>query len=110
MVLSVEHPFSTAIINPNFRKIVSPENPDVIHCYGVDNYQTEGERVAKWTVDDVKIYHRTLSTYLNTFVECGFVLERVEEPFGSVEDNERCPALESASRRPPFICFRLRKN
>ena len=112
MVLSVEHPIFTALIDSKYRRFRNPKNPDQIDCYGIDNYQTEGEREASWGEEDLKpkIYHKTFATYINTFCESGFEVERIDEPFGNEEEEKKCATLSTAKRRPNFICFKLRKK
>lgn len=46
-------------------------------------------------------YHRMLSTYLNTLVECGFAFERIAEPVASREQAART----SLSREVPTLLF-----
>ncbi len=46
----------------------------------LSNYGVEGERDSKWFVENVRKYHRTFSTIVNTLLDAGFTVERVLEP------------------------------
>lgn len=76
----------------------------------LDNYFDEGER--HWTImgSPVTNFHRTLATYLNTFLDVGFSLERLIEPTVAPEDLAKYPTLDDELRVPNFIIFVLRKG
>ena len=74
-IFTVEHPVFTAEGSQNWYY----EN-GVIKHFPVDNYYYEGKREANFLCEAVTKYHRTLTTYLNTLLEHGFVLEHVVEP------------------------------
>ena len=57
----------------------------------VNSYSIEGERRTEWFVKDVLKYHRTMATTLNTLIEEGFTLRRVEE-FGPTAEQVRAGA------------------
>ena len=46
----------------------------------VDRYFTEGRRTARFLGCDVVKYHHTLTTYVQTLLETGFVLRALVEP------------------------------
>ena len=75
----------------------------------LDRYFDEGER--RWKMMGVEFtnFHRSLSTYLNGFVEVGFVLERIVEPTVTAEEVTRYPELDDELRVPNFIIYVLRK-
>jgi len=75
----------------------------------LDNYLDESER--HWTMmeTDFTNFHRTLSTYINDFIEAGFHLEGVQEPTVTPENVARFPGLADEMRVPNFIIYRLKK-
>jgi len=104
-VFSVEHPIYTASMKDWKRD--SHGKP--LHI-PVDHYCMEGKRLSHWFVDGVIKYHRTLSTYINTLVDSGFVIERLLEPRPSQESIQQCPDFERFRRCPPFLLIRARKD
>ena len=62
-VFSVEHPVFTAYGSQDW---YYDENGNILH-FPVDNYYYEGKRKAVFLGEEVVKYHRTLTTYLNTF-------------------------------------------
>lgn len=105
-LFSVEHPIATAL-NPMARWI---EGTDKERLYWpVDHYGEEGPRHHRWFVAGVRKYHRTLSTYLNTLVDSGLILERIAEPEAVPEAVAERPDLADERRRPPFLLVRSRK-
>jgi hypothetical protein len=46
-------------------------------------------------------YHRTVATYVNTLVETGFRIARLEEPKPAAEIVDA--DVQDQSRRPPFL-------
>ncbi len=98
-VLSVEHPVCTAL--GTFEWVPSADHPDARWTLG--RYRDEGLRHTKWFVDDVIKYHRTVETYVNTLLDAGFALRRLEEPEPTPEALAQRPELELHRRRPPFL-------
>ena len=75
----------------------------------LDHYFDEGDR--RWTMMGVEFtnFHRSLSTYLDGFLDAGFVLETIVEPTVTVENVTRYPELDDEVRVPNFITYTLRK-
>lgn len=86
----------------------SPEG-EKLHV-AVDHYFDEGPR--HWTMmgSPLTNFHRTLATYVNTFIEVGFILERLIEPSAAPEQLEKYPDLDDELRVPNFIIYVLRKR
>lgn len=97
---SVEHPVYTASGTAAWHP-----GPDGAPAHWpVDRYRDEGERRTRWFVDGVVKYHRTVETYVNTLLEAGLTLARLEEPEGeSAALLQARPALRQDRRRPPFL-------
>lgn len=96
---SVEHPIFTAAGTVDWHK--APDG-STLH-WPVDRYRDEGERRTHWFVDGVVKYHRTLETYVNTLLDNGFSLRRLEEPEGEGKLLAEHPEWRDERRRPPFL-------
>ncbi len=75
----------------------------------LDNYFDEGERSWKMLGLDLTNFHRSLSTYLNEFLQAGFVIKKVVEPTVTRSDLEQYPELDDELRVPNFIIYVLEK-
>ena len=97
------HPMRSAVpygwINQGGRKLF----------YAVDNYWDEGPREFPWWGKNFVNMHRTLSSYVNAFVESGFTLESLDEPTPSEEQLVENPSFDDEFRAPNFIVYKLRK-
>ena len=91
---------------PPYRRVIRDEN-GLAAAFEVGDYfeRTEG-RVDRWLFGgtpeaekrklkpfDVPIFHRTLSTWLNSILDAGFILNRVAEPRADAETVERYPVV-----------------
>jgi SAM-dependent methyltransferase len=96
-LFSVEHPIFTAVPTQDWYYGSTGER---LH-WPVDNYQSEGRRQTNWLTDNVVKYHRTLATYVNTLIESGFRISRLEEPkpVSELTDLDE----KDQFRRPPFL-------
>ena len=77
--------------------------------YPVDNYTIEGPREFNWWGKPFINMHRTLSSYISTFLEVGFDLEAVQEPTPSDEQLRKNPTFDDEFRIPNFIIYQLKK-
>lgn len=75
----------------------------------VDHYFEEGERHWKMMGVWFTNFHRSLATYINTFIRTGFLLEKNVEPTVTSEQLKEYPELEDELRVPNFIIYVLRK-
>ena len=75
----------------------------------LDNYLVEGERVTNWFVDGIVEEHRTVATYVNTVIESGLVLDRIDEFGPTAEAAEARPELADDRHRPWFLLLGARK-
>lgn len=98
LVFSVEHPVFTAYGSQDW---IYDEKGNILH-FPVDNYYLEGEREALFLGERVVKYHRTLTTYLNTLLRCGFTLRRIVEP-EPPEDMLDMPGMRDELRRPMML-------
>ena len=76
----------------------------------VDKYFYEGIYEQSMGKDDPVFYfHRTLTTYINTFMDVGFQLEKVIEPTPNKALLKRYPLFVEDFRCADFIVFKLTK-
>src|SRR5919198_1989929 len=73
-VFSVEHPVFTAPSNPGWQT-----DPTGAKVWPINNYLLEGTRVTDWITPGVVKQHRTVSSYVNSLLDQGFRLIRLEE-------------------------------
>ncbi|MBB4824798.1 cyclopropane fatty-acyl-phospholipid synthase-like methyltransferase [Sporosarcina luteola] len=106
LLFSIEHPIVTA--NKGKESWITNEEGNLLH-FAVDNYQYEGLRTQNWIVDNVIMYHRTMSTILNTLIENGLQIEKVIEPIPAKEAVCNLPSLDKEFRRPSFVIIRAKK-
>ena len=103
-VFSAEHPVFTAYGSQDW--YYGPGG-EILH-FPVDNYYYEGERDAVFLEEHVVKYHRTLTTYLNALLDCGFRLKRVVEP-QPPEDMLDLPGMRDEMRRPMMLLVSAEK-
>ena len=75
----------------------------------LDRYFDEGER--RWKMMGVEFtnFHRSLSTYVDGFLDAGFILKRIVEPTVTKEHLKKYPELDDEARVPNFIIYVLKK-
>jgi ubiquinone/menaquinone biosynthesis C-methylase UbiE len=104
LVFSVEHPIFTAPTNPRWsHDATGPQ------AWPVDSYLDEGPRSTDWLTEGVIKQHRTLATYLNTLLRCGFAISRVEEWGPTEAQIASQPDLAEERQRPPFLLVAARR-
>jgi len=109
LVLSVDHPCATAAWGIHPIVVKSERNPSEILYFPLDCYMEEGERTAKYYIEGVRKFHRTVATYVNTFLAAGLMLERMVEPRAASDVEGKHPELRIWRRKPIFLCLRFRK-
>ena len=77
--------------------------------FRLDNYLTEGPREIPMVGGRFANFHRTLSSYITAFLDAGFVLEGLREPYPNAEQLAREPSNDDILRVPLFIIYLLRK-
>jgi 2-polyprenyl-3-methyl-5-hydroxy-6-metoxy-1,4-benzoquinol methylase len=90
-VLSVEHPIFTARAAQDWHYGPGGER---MH-WPVDDYQEEGQRVARFLDHDVVKYHRTIASYMNALIEAGFLITKIAEPQPTQEALEKYPDMKT---------------
>jgi SAM-dependent methyltransferase len=102
-VFSVEHPVFTAPSNPGWQT-----DPTGAKVWPINNYLLEGTRVTDWITSGVVKQHRTVSSYVNSLLDQGFRLIRLEEWGPSQEQIAERPDLADEVHRPPFLLLGAR--
>ncbi|AYM03715.1 class I SAM-dependent methyltransferase [Levilactobacillus yiduensis] len=97
-IFSVEHPVFTAAGSEQWHR----DSQGQIQDFPVDRYFEEGERTTEFLDTPVRKYHRTLTTYLETLLQRGFVLEHVVEPQPPVSMLD-LPGMRDELRRPMML-------
>lgn len=105
-VFSQENPICTCHSGGN--RWTRDENGNKLHM-NLANYGIEGERESVWFVDNVKKYHRTFSTIVNTLIEAGFSIEKMIEPLPTEELLEKYPDYRDLLHKPDFLLIKTRK-
>lgn len=107
LVFSQEHPLCTCHSGGN--RWTRDENGNKLYV-NMANYGVEAERETVWFVDNVKKYHRTFSTIVNTLIEAGFTVEKLIEPLPDDELLEKYPGYADLIHKPDFLLVKARKN
>lgn len=105
-VFSQENPLTTCFSSGN--RWTRDEQGNKIYA-NVSNYSTDGERQSVWFVDDVKKYHRTFSSIVNTLVDAGFIIEKMIEPIPTAEMLEKHPEYKDLLHKPDFLLVKVKK-
>jgi ubiquinone/menaquinone biosynthesis C-methylase UbiE len=77
--------------------------------YAVDDYSNEGPRTFEWWGSSFVNMHRMLSSYVDAFLEAGFIIDGIQEPTPSDAQLAENPKLSDEFRVPNFIVYALRK-
>lgn len=104
-VFSVEHPVFTSYGTQDW---YYDGEGNILH-FPVDRYYYEGEREAVFLGEKVTKYHRTLTTYLNTLLESGFIIKNIVEP-QPPEDMLHIPGMKDEMRRPMMLLAAAEKK
>lgn len=104
-VFSVEHPVFTAYGTQDWHY---DSQGNILH-FPVDRYYYEGSREAIFLGEKVVKYHRTLTTYLHTLLQNGFVLQHVIEPQPPAEMLHMA-GMQDEMRRPMMLLIGAEKK
>lgn len=104
-VFSAEHPVFTAEGSQDWMY----DKDGKILCFPVDHYYYEGKRDAVFLGEHVVKYHRTVTTYVQTLLKQGFVLDALVEP-QPPEDMMDLPGMADEMRRPMMLLLAATKK
>lgn len=102
-VFSVEHPIFTSAPLQQWRY----KEDQKIDCWPIDDYFIEGNREVIFLNKKMTKVHRTLTTYIQTLLSNGFMLDAVIEPTPS---NEMKEFMMDEFRRPMMLLVKAHKN
>lgn len=105
LVFTIEHPIYMAPARPGWRQDEAGRR-----TWPLDGYSVEGPRRTDWFAPGVIKHHRTLATTLNTLIETGFALRRVEEFAPTPGQVARMPELAEERERPMMLLVAARKG
>ena len=103
-VFSVEHPVFTSYGNQDW---YYDENGNIYTRSRV-RYFYEGQREAVFLQEKVVKYHRTLTTYLETLMKHGFMIQHVVEPQPPLE-MMNMEGMKDEMRRPMMLLIAVQK-
>lgn len=103
-IFSAEHPVFTAYGTQDW---IYGKNNEILY-FPVDNYYYEGKRESIFLGEKVTKYHRTLTTYINTLLKTGFVIQSVVEPMPP-ENMMNIPGMKDEMRRPMMLIVSAKK-
>lgn len=98
-IFSVEHPVFTAY---GTQEWYTDEQGRILH-WPVDNYFDEDERESNFLGENVTKYHKTLTTYINDLLKCGFIIKEVIEPTPPSEMIDTVEGMKDELRRPMML-------
>lgn len=104
-VFSAEHPVFTAFGTQDWSY---NEDGTPAH-WPVDNYFYEGRRDTVFLGEPVVKYHKTLTTYLNTLLQTGFVINGIVEPQPAEHLLDTVPGMRDELRRPMMLLVSAQK-
>ena len=105
-IFSQENPLCTCHSGDN--RWTKDENGNKVYL-NLANYGIEGERESVWFVNNVKKYHRTFSTIVNTLIEVGFTIEKMIEPLPTDKLLEEYPQYKDLFHKPDFLLIKAKK-
>ncbi|WP_065330714.1 class I SAM-dependent methyltransferase [Tritonibacter mobilis] len=105
LVFTIEHPIFMAAAHPHWI-----EDEDGRKTWPVNGYSNEGERRTDWFAKGVLKHHRTLATTINTLINAGFTLRRVDEFAPAPEQIAAMPDLVEELERPMMLMVSAYKN
>lgn len=105
LVFSVEHPVFTSYGTQDW---YYDKDGTILH-FPVDRYYYEGKRDAVFLGENVIKYHRTLTTYLNTLLQNGFVIQHIIEP-QPPEEMMDMEGMKDEMRRPMMLLVSAKKK
>ena len=105
-IFSQENPLCTC--HSGGQRWTKDENGNKLYL-NLSNYGIEGERESTWFVDDVKKYHRTFSSIVNTLIEVGFSIEKLIEPLPTEDLLKKYPDYKDLFHKPDFLLVKCTK-
>jgi ubiquinone/menaquinone biosynthesis C-methylase UbiE len=108
LLFTMEHPIATCAQGIHHGWVKDQANNKLY--WPVDCYQQEGIRESHWFVSGVIKYHRTLASVVNGLIASGFMIQVLDEPAATPEDEKVWPVLKEEQRRPPFLLIKAARS
>ncbi|MGO2852886.1 MAG: class I SAM-dependent methyltransferase [Tetragenococcus koreensis] len=105
LVMSVEHPIFTA---QGSEQWITDSDGKISH-WPVDRYFSEGARSTDFLGFSITKYHRSLTTYVQTLLKQGFVLDDLVEPKPPQEMLDASKEMQEELRRPMMLILAAHK-
>ncbi len=105
-VFSAEHPVFTAEGSQDWFYDAGGKS---LH-FPLDRYFDEGVRNTRFLNEEIVKYHRTLTTYIQTLIGCGFLITGVQEPQPPEHLLKTYPSMADELRRPMMLIISARKK
>lgn len=105
-IFSVEHPIFTA--NGEEDWIYNKEGK--IEHWPIDNYFIERKIESNFLGETVEKYHKTLTTFINTLINNGFVINQLVEPKPEETMLQTIPEMKDELRRPMMLIISATKK
>lgn len=110
IVATIIHPFSSLEPIAHARRSMPNNHSPTKNAFTVKDYFTPQSGLYAWTDElSTRVYHRTISYYINTFIQCGFTLTNVDEPH-SDSDDSLPKSVSTGYAFPRFIVFTARNE
>ncbi|MDN6640183.1 MAG: methyltransferase domain-containing protein [Tetragenococcus sp.] len=106
LVMSVEHPIFTA---QGSEQWVTDSDGEISY-WPVDRYFTEESRVTDFLGFSITKYHRTLTSYVQTLLKQGFILDNLVEPQPPQEMLDTNKEMQDELRRPMMLILAAHKK
>lgn len=108
LIFSMSHPMVTAW-DGKYPRYTSSETGERIYA-NIRNYWVEGKRKIKWVVDDYELYHRTVSSLINSIIKAGFIITECQESRITDDMRKRYPNVFGGTiHLSDFIFFSCKK-
>lgn len=105
-VFSVEHPIFTAHGSQDWIYASSGSREH----WPVDRYFMEGERKTVFLDNEVIKYHKTVTTYVDSLLRCGFSITGLVEPTPAEHLLHTVPEMQDELRRPMMLLISAEKK
>ena len=100
-LFSQEHPLATCFSGKNPRWTLDSEGKKIYA--NISDYCVEERNDSTWFVEGVQRYHRMFSTIINTLVDAGFKIQKIEEPHATKEIVDNYPDYYDLYHKPDFL-------
>lgn len=104
-VFTIEHPIFTAL---GTQEWIYDKNHNPIY-WPVDNYFSEGKRVANFLNESVVKYHHTITSVFQSLLKNNFIIKDVIEPQPTAEMVNTIPGMNDELRRPMMLAVSVTK-